>query len=61
MKSIGREVDLEELNMKALRMAREVADKHNCLMAGNLSNTTSYDPNDPSTVEKAREMFKVRS
>ncbi|XP_012940252.1 betaine--homocysteine S-methyltransferase 1 [Aplysia californica] len=58
LKAIGREGDLESLNLKALKMAREVADANGCLMAGNICNTTVFDLADPGTVEMARGMFK---
>ena len=28
-------------------------------MAGNLSNTTLFDPNDPATAQEAADMFQV--
>ena len=46
--------------MTALRMAKDVAVAHGCLMAGNICNTTCYDPDDPVIIQKVREMFKVR-
>jgi betaine-homocysteine S-methyltransferase len=47
MKRIGRENDLEKLNRQAVRLAREVADEGDTLVAGNLSNTWRYDEKDP--------------
>ncbi|GFN84612.1 betaine--homocysteine s-methyltransferase 1-like [Plakobranchus ocellatus] len=58
LKVIDREDDLEALNLNSLKMARDVADKHGKLMAGNLSNTTTFQPNDPETAEIARQAFK---
>jgi len=58
MKVIGREDELEKLNMNSLAMARKVADKYGKLMAGNLCNTTTFIPNDPVSAEKCREVFK---
>ena len=43
MKTIGRELDLEELNRQAVKLAREVAAEGDALVAGNLSNTWVYD------------------
>ena len=40
-------------------MAREVANEHDKLMAGGLSNTPLYKPDDPETHEIVAEMFKV--
>jgi betaine-homocysteine S-methyltransferase len=47
MRMIGREDDLEPLNRNALRIAREVADEGDALLAGNICNTWVYDPDDP--------------
>ena len=59
MRLIGREADLEALNSTALKMAREVADKHGVLMAGNLCNTNIYVADDVSTHVTVECMFKV--
>lgn len=58
LRLIGREDELEKLNLTALGLARSVADKHGCLMAGSLSNTTSFDPDDKDVIEKTRGIFK---
>ncbi|KAL8624989.1 hypothetical protein ACOMHN_039876 [Nucella lapillus] len=58
LKVIGREDELETLNMRALQLAKQVAQDHGCLMAGNICNTTCYDPHDPDIVRKVRDMFK---
>lgn len=47
------------MNIAALQMAREVADKHGALMAGNICNSTVYRTDDPETHTKAEHMFKV--
>ena len=47
------------MNRKALRIAREVADKSGKLMAGNLSNTPFYDEDDKMMDEKIMDMFRV--
>ena len=49
-----------DLNVKALRLARGVADRTNTLMAGNICNTTIFRVDDEETVVKARSMFKVK-
>src|SRR6266567_6082502 len=41
---VGRENDLEKLNRKAVQLANEVAKEGNALVAGNISNTWMYDP-----------------
>ncbi|XP_005104042.1 betaine--homocysteine S-methyltransferase 1 [Aplysia californica] len=58
MKVIGREDELEKLNLNSLSMAREVADKYGKLMAGNLSNSTTFVPNDKESARKTAEIFK---
>jgi betaine-homocysteine S-methyltransferase len=59
MRMIGREDDLEPLNRNALRMAREVADEGDALLAGNICNTWVYDPDDPQVSgEVVREMYR---
>ena len=58
LKIVGREDDLESLNRKALRLAREVADEYGCLMAGNICNTWVYDPSDPKSWGAVREMYR---
>ena len=57
--SIGREGDLEKMNRQALRLAREVADETGTLMAGNICNTTAYDPNDPDCDSQIEAMYKA--
>lgn len=52
VEAIGRKEDVEELNRQALRMAREVAAEGDALVAGNLSNTWRYDPNDHEASKK---------
>ena len=60
LRLIGREHDLEKLNLAALKIAREVADETGTLMAGNLSNSTIYKPDDPDIQKTIYEMFAVR-
>ena len=53
---------LEQLNMKALEIARDVADRTGTLMAGNVSNTCIYDVHEnPESQQKVRDMYKVLS
>ena len=59
LKLVGREDELEKFNRNALRMAREVADKTGSLMAGNISNTTVFVPEDPESVARCKQVFKV--
>lgn len=58
LKVIGREDDLMELNLRALKMAKEVAVKTGTLLAGDICNTTIYHGDDPSSVEEVREIFR---
>jgi betaine-homocysteine S-methyltransferase len=47
LKHVGRGDDLERLNRAAVRMANEIAREGAALVAGNICNTWSYDPDDP--------------
>jgi betaine-homocysteine S-methyltransferase len=59
LRAIGREGDLEPLNREALRLARQVADEGNALVAGNICNTWVYDPADPEgSGALVREMYE---
>ena len=58
MRQIGREQDLERINRIALKMAREVADETNTLMAGGISNTNIYVEGDSGVEERIRSMFE---
>src|SRR6516164_6623627 len=49
LRVIGREKDLEPMNRAALGIARKVARETGTLLAGNICNTTIYDPNDAAT------------
>jgi hypothetical protein len=48
LRLIGREDDLEPLNRAALEIAKEVADETGALLAGNISNTNLFEPDDES-------------
>ncbi|MGD2187139.1 MAG: homocysteine S-methyltransferase family protein [Desulfobacterales bacterium] len=43
MKSVGLEDQLESLNLKAVELAKNVADANKCFTAGNICNTWEYD------------------
>lgn len=59
LKIIGRDNEVEELNRQAVRLAREIAEEGDALVAGNLSNTWLYDMQDPLQSEKVvRPMFE---
>jgi len=59
LRTVGREGELERLNRQALRLAREVADEGDALVAGNICNTWVYDHNRPEeTGELVRAMYR---
>ncbi|XP_070568403.1 betaine--homocysteine S-methyltransferase 1-like [Ptychodera flava] len=55
---VGIEDSLENMNRKALKMAREVADETGTLMAGNICNTNIYQPDKEERKKEIRKMFK---
>src|SRR4051794_15603931 len=56
LRLIGREGDLEPLNRQALEVARDVARETGALLAGNVSNTNAFLPED-SARRAVRAMF----
>jgi methionine synthase I (cobalamin-dependent) len=48
---------LEPMNRQALRLAEQVARETGTLLAGNVCNSTMFDPADPTTGEAVRAMF----
>ena len=58
LKIIGKEEILEPLNRQALALAREVADESGTLLAGDLSNTNVYDPDDAESLRFVRQAFE---
>lgn len=64
MRAIGEEHLLEPLNREALRIAREVAQEETeecgrpIFVAGNISNSNIYDPDDPESAEAVRAMYR---
>ena len=56
LRLIGRENDLEPLNRNALAIAKEVAQETGALLAGNVSNTNVFLPDDDARRE-VRRMF----
>src|SRR5581483_2771241 len=57
LRAIGREDLLEPLNRQALEIAGQVARETGTLLAGDLSNTNVYHPDDPASQRRARAMF----
>ena len=60
MQVADRETDLEQLNRKALKLARQVADETGTLMAGNICNTTIWKTDDKESHDVVRSIFKVK-
>ena len=64
MRIIGEEHLLEPLNRGALQIAREVAEEQSVeqgrpiFMAGNISNSNIFDPDDPESAEEVRTMYR---
>src|SRR6187431_2084500 len=55
LRLIGKEALLEEINRRALAIAKEVADEHGALLAGNVCNTNVYTGEESD--DAVREMF----
>ncbi len=56
---VGREAELEDINRSAIRLAREVADEGDALVAGDLCNTFVYAPaDDAGTAPQVRAMYE---
>ena len=47
LRDVGRADDLEAMNRQAVRIANEIAAEGGALVAGNICNTWSYDPDGP--------------
>ena len=48
---------MDEINLRAVQIARRVASGGDALVAGNLSLTWAYVPEDPSSADHVRELF----
>jgi methionine synthase I (cobalamin-dependent) len=58
LKTIGREEELEILNRRAVRLAKEVAAEGSALVAGNIANTWVYDHNNKEeTSKRVRQIY----
>lgn len=55
--TVGLGDKLEDINREAISIARRVASEGAALVAMTLSMTWGYDPSDPSTSDRVREMF----
>ena len=58
LRVIGREADLEPMNRQALRIARDVARAHGCLLAGNICNTNMWEAGSPTSHRDVRAIFE---
>jgi len=59
LKAIGKEDQLEALNLRSIEIANEVAQTRGALVAGNLSNTWEFDHSNPEQSGKVvRSIFK---
>ncbi len=58
LRIVGRERDLEEMNRTALRLAKEVAQEGDALVAGNICNTNVFLPDDADSKKASRAMFE---
>ncbi|KAL4221485.1 hypothetical protein ACF0H5_019742 [Mactra antiquata] len=58
LRVVGRENDLDAMNRAALKMAREVADENDCLMAGNICNSAVFIHSDENTFLPTENIFK---
>ena len=57
LRMIGREGDLAKINQTALRIAKKVARSTGTLLAGDICNTSIYDPQDAKAQKQARRIF----
>jgi len=57
LRMVGREGDLAKINRTALRIARTVARSTGTLLAGDICNTSIYDPEDQKAQKQARRIF----
>ena len=57
LRMVGREGDLARINRAALRIARKVARSTGTLLAGDICNTSIYDPDDAKAQKQARRIF----
>lgn len=57
LKVVGLTSSLKEINTNAVRIARQVADQYNAIVAGNICNTWVYEPGNTSTYLETRRQF----
>src|SRR6267143_5699300 len=57
LRMVGREKDLAKINRAALTIAKKVARSTGTLLAGDICNTSIYDPNESKSHKQARRIF----
>ncbi len=57
LKVVGLTSSLKEINSQAVKIARQVADQYNALVAGNICNTWVYEPYNSSSYAETRDQF----
>jgi len=55
--TVGLAGKVDDINRNAVQIARKVAQEGDALVAGNLSLTWAYEPDDPSTHDRVRALF----
>src|SRR5437870_8251405 len=55
--TVGLQGKVDDINRNAVQIARKVAAEGNALVAGNLSLTWAYQPDDPKSAKRVRELF----
>ena len=58
LRVIGREKDVEPMNLTALKIAKRVARRTDTLFAGDLCNTNIYDPTDRRALKEVERIFE---
>jgi betaine-homocysteine S-methyltransferase len=57
LETVGLKDKVDEINRNAVQIARSVADEGDALVAGDLSLTWAWDPDDPSSADHVRALF----
>lgn len=57
LSTVGLADSVEQINRAAVRIANDVASEDDALVAGNISLTWMYDPDDPKSADRVRELF----
>lgn len=57
LRVVGREDDLEKINIEAVRLAKKAAEPYGALVAGDICNTWAYKPRDAAAAEEVRGQY----